>query len=89
MEFGNRLEGQNLIFYVKDTGIGIPEHRLGAVFERFMQADQSSTRPYEGSGLGLTIAKANVEALGGRIRVVSEEGKGSVFSFSIPYVRVC
>jgi len=89
VEFGNRLEGQNLIFYVKDTGIGIPEHRLGAVFERFMQADQSSTRPYEGSGLGLTIAKANVEALGGRIRVVSEEGKGSVFSFSIPYVRVC
>lgn len=88
VEFGNRLEGQNLIFYVKDTGIGIPEHRLGAVFERFMQADQSSTRPYEGSGLGLTIAKANVEALGGRIRVVSEEGKGSVFSFSIPYIRI-
>ena len=88
VEFGNRLEGQNLIFYVKDTGIGIPEHRLGAVFERFMQADQSSTRPYEGSGLGLTIAKANVEALGGRIRVISEEGKGSVFSFSVPYLSL-
>lgn len=88
VEFGNRIEGANLVFYVKDTGIGIPAHLLGVVFERFMQVDQGDTRPYEGCGLGLAISKAYVEALGGTIHVVSEEGKGSVFSFSIPYAVV-
>ncbi len=88
VEFGNRIEGSELHFYVRDSGAGIPGDRIEVIFERFMQADSSIARPYEGCGLGLTIAKANVESLGGRIRVNSEPGKGSTFSFSIPYLPV-
>ena len=74
----------SLQFSVKDTGIGIPENKLQAIFERFMQADGSNTRQFEGSGLGLSIAKAYVEMLDGKIWVESEEGKGSAFYFTIP-----
>src|SRR5438874_351993 len=73
-----------LQFMVSDTGIGIAGEKLGAVFERFTQADSSTTRRYGGSGLGLTISKRLVELMGGRIRVESELGKGSVFSFNVP-----
>ncbi len=84
--FGYRMKGNFMEFFVEDTGIGIPQSRQQAVFNRFEQADINfSTRPFEGSGLGLTIAKAYVEMLGGEIRVVSEEGQGTVFSFTIPY----
>ncbi len=68
-------------FAVHDTGIGIPENKLGKVFESFSQADQSTTRKYGGTGLGLPICKRLVEAMGGSIGVVSTEGKGSVFGF--------
>jgi signal transduction histidine kinase/DNA-binding NarL/FixJ family response regulator len=73
-----------LQFTVSDTGIGIPGEKLSAVFERFTQADSSTTRRYGGSGLGLTISKRLVELMGGRIWVESELGKGSVFSFAVP-----
>jgi CheY-like chemotaxis protein/HPt (histidine-containing phosphotransfer) domain-containing protein len=73
-----------LRFTISDTGLGIPDDKLSAVFERFTQADSSTTRRYGGSGLGLTISKRVVELMGGRIWVESEFGKGSVFSFVVP-----
>ncbi|MCL4481417.1 MAG: ATP-binding protein [Bacteroidetes bacterium] len=72
-----------LVFFVKDTGVGIPENKQQAIFERFRQADGSNSRQFEGSGLGLSIAKAYVVMLGGKIWVESEEGKGSTFYFTI------
>ena len=74
-----------LRFTVSDTGIGIPGEKLGQVFERFTQADSSTTRRFGGSGLGLTISKRLVELMGGRIWVESEVGEGSVFSFAVPF----
>jgi len=85
VEFGCYYEPDNLVFYVRDTGIGIPEERLDSVFERFVQGDMSFSRPQEGSGLGLSIVKAYVDLLKGKIWVQSEPGKGSTFSFSVPY----
>jgi PAS domain S-box-containing protein len=85
IEFGYKPRGKLLEFYVADTGIGIPAPRLDAIFERFVQADISITRPYEGSGLGLTISKEYVEMLGGTLWVESKEGIGSTFRFTIPW----
>ncbi|MCI3950567.1 MAG: barA 2 [Burkholderiales bacterium] len=69
-------------FSVKDTGIGIPNDKQGAIFRRFLQADASTTRLYGGSGLGLTISARLVEMMGGRIWVESQPEKGSVFHFT-------
>ncbi|MGZ3266989.1 MAG: PAS domain S-box protein [Croceibacterium sp.] len=74
-----------LRFTVSDTGIGIADDKLACVFERFTQADSSTTRRFGGSGLGLTISKRLVELMGGRIWATSEVGKGSVFGFAVPF----
>jgi CheY-like chemotaxis protein len=84
IEFACYLEGNSFVFSIKDTGVGIPADRLDVIFDRFVQADISNSRPHEGSGLGLSIVKAYLKMLGGRIWVQSEPGKGSCFSFSIP-----
>jgi hypothetical protein len=86
IEFGYEKSGEYLEFFVKDTGIGIPQDRLEAIFERFVQADIEDKRVFEGSGLGLTISKSYVGMLGGKIWVESEEGKGTKFYFTIPYI---
>lgn len=81
-EFDGR---QKLEFSVIDTGIGIPEERLGTIFESFTQASGSTKRLYGGTGLGLTISKQLAELQGGSIRVDSEEGKGSTFAVQITF----
>ena len=74
-----------LRFTISDTGIGIPHEKLDRVFERFTQADSSTTRRFGGSGLGLTISKRLVDLMGGRIWVESVVEKGSVFAFAVPF----
>jgi signal transduction histidine kinase len=88
IEFGYEKKGKYLEFFVKDSGIGIPENQKEMIFERFRQGSESYNRGYEGSGLGLSIAKSYVEMLGGKIWVESEERKGSIFYFTIPYNAV-
>ncbi|MDB4918645.1 response regulator [Mucilaginibacter sp.] len=68
-------------FTVEDSGIGIPEHRLGGVFESFEQAEDDTAAKYGGTGLGLAIVKKLVELKGGDLIVSSEQGRGSTFSF--------
>ncbi|MFW5657780.1 MAG: PAS domain S-box protein [Bacteroidota bacterium] len=83
--FGCEQRSKNdFLFFVKDTGKGIQPDKLTAVFERFVQEDNSYTSGYEGTGLGLSITKEYVKILGGKIWVDSEPGKGSCFYFTIP-----
>ena len=81
---GSTPEEYFVEFRVHDTGIGIAAEKLDDIFENFKQADVKVTRKYGGTGLGLTIVKQLVEKQGGKIRVESEPGKGSVFIFSLP-----
>lgn len=72
-------------FQIIDTGIGIPKDKHELVFENFSQGSVEINRKYGGTGLGLTIVKKLVKVLGGKIKLVSEEGKGATFSFSLPF----
>lgn len=87
IEFGCDFDPSKneLIFQVKDTGIGIPKDRQAAIFERFVQADIEDRMAKQGAGLGLAIAKAYVDMLQGEMGVESEETIGSTFYFKIPY----
>jgi hypothetical protein len=95
IEFGYKKKGNFLEFYVKDTGVGIPQEQVDIIFERFRQGSESLSRDYEGAGLGLSISKAYVEMLGGEMWVDIDSGnslpnwstekKGSTFCFTIPY----
>ncbi|NOX48155.1 MAG: response regulator [Chlorobi bacterium] len=96
IEFGYYLPGNTnndkaheneILFFVKDTGIGINKNEQEFIFERFRQVENSLTKRYGGTGLGLAISKSLVEKLGGRIWVESEEGKGSEFYFTVPFVE--
>ena len=85
IEFGYKLRGSQLEFFVSDTGIGIPKEKQKVIFERFIQADIEDRMARQGAGLGLAISKSYIEMLGGRIWVESAEGKGSTFYFTLPY----
>jgi PAS domain S-box-containing protein len=80
-------EEVQLTFFVKDSGVGIAPEYLPKLFEPFSQADASIARKYEGAGLGLCICKQLVDLMGGTIQVESQLGKGSTFSFSLPFKR--
>ncbi len=84
VSFGFEVKGPELEFFVKDTGVGINKEAQPTIFDKFMQENVSDTRGYEGSGLGLSIAKGMVELLGGRIWLESSKGSGSAFYFTIP-----
>jgi signal transduction histidine kinase len=84
IETGYTLDKKMIWFYVKDTGIGIDPLVHKKIFDPFVQADDTISTKYGGSGLGLSISKAHAKILGGSIQVQSKPGEGSVFSFSIP-----
>lgn len=87
IEIGCNKDNDTLIFYVKDTGIGIPKEKQTIIFDRFRQADELlESRKFGGSGLGLSISKGLIELMNGTIWLESEKNMGSVFYFKIPYV---
>ncbi|MGI0069906.1 MAG: sensor histidine kinase, partial [Nitrosopumilaceae archaeon] len=84
IEIASREEGNSILFYVKDNGIGISEKRKESIFKKFYQVDLSFKRKYGGSGFGLVICKGIIENLGGKIWFESKEGDGTTFYFTIP-----
>ncbi len=88
VSFGYKVKKNDLEFYVKDTGIGIPSKLHEKIFNRFYQIEYSASRQYGGSGLGLSISRAYAELLGGYISLTSKPGKGSTFYFTIPFNQV-
>ena len=86
IEFGYKFNTpEELLFYVKDTGVGMPQDKLDVIFTRFGQIDRKDNKNQSGTGLGLTISKKLTELLGGKMWVESEEGIGSTFFFTLPY----
>ncbi|HKK42198.1 MAG TPA: ATP-binding protein, partial [Bacteroidales bacterium] len=85
VELSYMRDNDNIVFKIKDTGIGINKENLARIFEEFRQEINGHHRPFEGLGIGLTLAKEVVERMGGTIHVESEKGIGSEFSFALPY----
>jgi signal transduction histidine kinase len=84
IEVGASLRHDRVEVYVKDTGVGIPSEELAGLFQKYRQTSSGKGSTQKGTGLGLVISKMIVEAHGGRIRVESEEGRGSTFFFYLP-----
>ena len=82
----NHQEKAVILFTVKDTGIGIPKDKKDIIFESFSQGDNSITRQYGGTGLGITISKELIELMDGNISIESEVGKGTTVTFTIPFL---
>ncbi|WP_066632293.1 PAS domain-containing sensor histidine kinase [Labilibacter marinus] len=87
--FGYKSKKDGLLFYVRDTGIGIPANKQKSVFDRFVRADSDNYATIEGSGLGLSITKGYIDMLGGDINMESKEGEGSCFYFTLPNKNYC
>ena len=85
VHFGYVIKKQEITFYVKDSGIGIPKDKTESIFDRFIQVDNTLARKFGGSGLGLAISKGLTTLLNGKIWCESDMGKGSSFYFTIPY----
>ncbi len=85
IEIGLKIEVDNMIISIKDTGIGIHKDKQDSIFDRFSQEDKEISKNVGGLGLGLSIAKENAEILGGTLTLQSTKNKGSVFFLSIPY----
>jgi len=86
IEIGFTIYDTDVIFYVKDNGVGIPKDKQSHIFKKFYQVDTAQTRKHGGTGLGLVICKGMVEGLGGKIWFESIENEGTTFYFSIPMV---
>jgi CheY-like chemotaxis protein len=85
IELGFTLERENqVVFYVKDTGIGIPKEKQKLIFERFGQVEDAQNKEQKGTGLGLAISKKLAELLGGNLTVESEKNVGSIFKLTLP-----
>ena len=87
IKFGFNIKPNFIEFFVSDTGIGIAPENHVLIFNRFRQVEATNNRSYGGNGLGLSISKALVEKLGGTITVHSELERGTIFTFTIPYVN--
>ena len=89
VEIGCNILNDNdmLEFYVKDTGIGIKEENLKLIFERFRKIEDDKNQLHRGTGLGLAISSHLISLMGGTIYVTSEMGAGSVFCFTLPWVK--
>jgi len=85
IELGYYTENNNLVIYVKDTGVGISSENYKNIFDRFSQEEKELSQKVGGLGLGLSIVKENTELIGGNIRLKSEKGKGTTFYVIIPY----
>jgi signal transduction histidine kinase/ligand-binding sensor domain-containing protein/CheY-like chemotaxis protein len=84
--FGYAIQDEAFLkFFVKDTGIGIPRDKQEVIFHRFRQVEDAHTRNYDGTGLGLTISQKLTKLIGGEMWLESEEGKGALFSFTVPF----
>lgn len=84
IEIGYTNKDNEMEFYVKDTGTGIPKEKQTNIFERFVQAETQHNRKYEGAGLGLAISKAYIEMMGGEIWIKDSNNSGTEFRFRIP-----
>jgi len=87
IHFGCNENHHNMIFYVNDTGIGIPEEFKSVIFDKFRQLDESAKRKYGGTGLGLYYARKIAEMMGGNIWLESKQDGGSIFYFSVPITQ--
>ncbi|MGC8865702.1 MAG: PAS domain S-box protein [Bacteroidales bacterium] len=84
VEYGYQVSNETITFFVKDSGVGIPEDKYEVIFEKFRQGDDSSTRRHGGTGIGLTLVKGLTELLGGIVYFESTVGKGSTFYVEFP-----